>query len=124
MADTATAINPQSLAELISQLKVGNQNLSKALVNLNATLAAIFPQRLGSFTMAAAVSTTVSNVNVTASSKIVLSPTNAAAATLQGSAKCLYISALVAGTSFTVTTGSGVAATGGGTFDYALFNPV
>src|SRR6185312_4956533 len=98
------------LSELVNQLKQGNQNLSKELVNLNTTIGNIFPQALGSFTMAAAASTTVSDTNVATNSKIFLTPTNATAATLQGSAKCLYISAKVAGTSFTVSIASGASA--------------
>jgi hypothetical protein len=66
----------------------------------------------GTFTMAGAASKTVTDANVTASSIIVLQATNAAAGTLQGSAKALYISAKTAGTSFAVTTASGVAAAG------------
>lgn len=74
----------------------------------------------GTLVLGAAVSTTVNNVNVTATSHLDLSPTNAAAATLMGSAKALYVSAKVAGTSFTVSTANGTAAAGTETFDYIL----
>jgi len=76
----------------------------------------------GSFTLAAAASLVVPQALVTASSFIFLQPTNAAAATLQGSNECLYISAKSAGVSFTVATAAGTAATGGETFDYLLIN--
>lgn len=74
----------------------------------------------GSFTCAGAVTTTVNNANVHAASRITLTPTNAAAATLQGSAKCLYVSARTAGTSFAVSTANAVAAGGTETFDYVI----
>ena len=73
---------------------------------------------VGSFTLSAAATTVVTNANVTSTSKIILVPTNAAAATLMGSAKALYISARTAGTSFTVATANAVAAAGTETFDY------
>lgn len=72
----------------------------------------------GSFTLAAAVTTTVNNANILATSRILLVPTNAAAATLMGSAKALYVSARTAATSFAVSTASAVAAAGTETFDY------
>jgi hypothetical protein len=51
-----------------------------------------------------------------------LFPTNSAAATLQGSAKSLYVSAKNAGASFVVTTASGASAAGGETLDYIIAN--
>jgi hypothetical protein len=76
----------------------------------------------GSFTLSAAATTTVTNANVYSDCKITLTPTNAAAATLMGGAKCLYVSAKTQGTSFAVTTGNGVAAAGTETFDYQINN--
>ena len=64
----------------------------------------------GSFTMPASATYTVTNTSVTASSRIFLTPVNAAAGTLQGSAKCLYVTA--ANGNFVVATASGVAAAG------------
>ena len=75
-----------------------------------------------SFTMAAANTKTVSNIFVTATSQIRLEPTNAAAATLMGSAKSLYISAKTAGTSFVVTTADGNNAAGTETFNYEIMD--
>jgi len=75
---------------------------------------------VGSFTLAAAATTVVNNSNVIALCKIILVPTNAAAATLMGSAKALYISARTAGTSFTVATANAAAAAGTETFDYLI----
>jgi len=66
----------------------------------------------GTFTIAAASSLVVSDVNITASSVITLQPYNAAAATVDGSAAHLYISARTAGTSFSVSTGDATAQSG------------
>lgn len=77
---------------------------------------------VGTFTCANNATTTVNNTAVTASSLIYLFPTNAAAATLEGAATKLYISARTAGTSFAVTTGNGAAAAGTETFNYLIVN--
>jgi hypothetical protein len=73
---------------------------------------------VGSFTLAAAATTVVANTNVNGASKIILMPTNAAAATLMSSSKALYVSARTFKTSFTVATADGVAAAGTETFEY------
>ncbi len=62
----------------------------------------------------------VTDALVTAACKITLTPTNAAAATLIGSAKCPYVSAKTAGASFTLSTASAGTAAGTETFDYAI----
>lgn len=74
----------------------------------------------GTFTLGAAASTTVANTSAGYWTTIMLMPTNAAAATLVGSAKALYISAKTNDTSFAVTTADGAAAAGTETFTYAL----
>jgi hypothetical protein len=76
----------------------------------------------GSFTTAVAPTTTVSQPAVQANSLIVLSPTNAAAGTLQGSAQSLYIKSISPGVSFTVATANGSNATAA-TFSYAIETP-
>jgi hypothetical protein len=76
----------------------------------------------GSFTLGAAATTAVANTNVTANSRIVCWPTNAAAALLMSGTKALYTSAKTASTSFTVATQDGTAAAGTETFDYIIFN--
>ena len=77
----------------------------------------------GTFTMGAVSSLTITQPAVQSLSTITLIPTNASAGTLQGSAKSLYISAKVAGTSFTVSTSNGVAAVGTETFSYIINTP-
>lgn len=75
----------------------------------------------GTFLCAAAASTTVTDANAKTTSKVILTPTNAAAGTLQGSAKCLYVSTKNDG-SFVVRTANAVAAAGTETFDYEIVN--
>ena len=74
----------------------------------------------GTFTMAAAATKVVSDANIVASSLVQLFPTNAAAATLMSGTKSLYVSAIVAGTSFTVATADANAAAGTETFAYRV----
>lgn len=71
----------------------------------------------GSFTCSAATTTDVTNANVQSTSRIILTPTNAAAATLMGSTKCPWITK-TAGTKFTINCGA--AAAGTETFDYVI----
>ena len=83
-----------------------------------------FPQvstlTVGSFTCAAASSTTVSEPLVSANSVILPVPTNAAAATLMAGANSLYLSARTANTSFQFSTAAGGSAAGTETFLYIL----
>jgi hypothetical protein len=100
--------------------KLRNQILSL----LVTTLQNIFPRTFGTFTLAAAATTTVTEPAVKANSDIQWTPKNAAAGTLLGSAKSLYVSAITPGVSFTVATASGAAAAGTEQFSYVLSNPV
>lgn len=79
---------------------------------------------VGTFTLAAAASTTVSNTNVFETSVVTLSPSNVAAATLMASSKSLYTAPAdyVAATSFTVKTRDGTNAAGTETFGYVINN--
>ena len=105
-------------ADIVSKLQMANENMGR-LVNI---IGGWFPRAFGSFTMSATASKTVTDANCSSSSYVVLIPTNAAAGTLQGSTKCLYVTA--ANGSFTVTTASGVAAAGTETFNYLIFTPL
>lgn len=78
----------------------------------------------GSLALAAAASTVVMQPAVQSNSFVQLTPTNAAAATLMGSSKALYISTIVAGSSFTVATADGTSAAGTEKFSYSLTTPV
>ena len=98
-----------------SKLQMGNQILGQ-LLQLFQNL---FPRTIGTFTMAAASSKVVTDANVTSASTVVLVPTNAAAGTLMGSAKSLYVT--VANGSFTVATASAASAAGTEQFKYVAF---
>lgn len=76
----------------------------------------------GTFTLAAAASTTVTQPGVKSGASISLTPTNASAATLQGSVKALYVSAVTPGASFTVSTANAASAAGTETFSYLIKN--
>ena len=78
---------------------------------------------IGSFTMtAASASTVIEDTNIKSTSSIFISPTNQAAASMQGSTQYIYVSDKTAGTSFTVTTADGTNALGTESFDYLIIN--
>lgn len=81
---------------------------------------------VGTFAMPAAASSVIANtaVKTTPASTILLTPANAAAATLAGSAKNLYAAPadFVAGVSFTVRTANATAAAGTEIFHYQVLN--
>jgi hypothetical protein len=110
------------LSDLATNGKLLNQNISLLI----QTLKTVFPQVSsiagGSFTCAASATTTVTETATAANSYIILIPTNAAAGTLMGSTKSLYISARTADTSFAVSTASAASAAGTETFIYLLIN--
>ena len=109
---------PGQVNDISTKLQIGNQ-IAAQLLDLFTNL---FPRSTGTFTMAAAATKTITDASVTTASFIVLTPTNAAAGTLQGSAKCLYVTP---GTgSFVVSTASAAAAAGTETFSFGIYNPL
>lgn len=110
------------LGDLVTTLKIANQNASLMVLALQALAASRVVT--GSFTCANAATTTVTQPAVTANSVILVMPRNAAAGTLMAGANSLYHSANTAGASFTVATAGGGAAAGTEQFSYLLFNPV
>lgn len=78
----------------------------------------------GTITLAAAATLVVPNGFTGGNSLVIITPTNAAAATLMGSSKALYVSTLSPGVSFTLATADGTNAAGGETFNYILITPV
>lgn len=106
---------------------VANSALVQAILTGNTALVAAihhaFPTITGSFTLTAAATLVVPQPAILANSVVQLIPTNAAAGTLQGSVKSLYISAIAPGVSFTVATASATNATGGETFSYYIVLP-
>jgi hypothetical protein len=98
--------------------------LVTTIATVNTTIGNVLPRVLGTFTLAAAASTVVAQPQAQANSSIRLTPTDASAATLMGSAKSLYLASISPGVSFTVSTANGTNAAGTETFQYALYNPV
>jgi hypothetical protein len=118
----AESMNPMglggNLSDLISTIKGAVQNLSA----LNSTIANIFPRTLGTFTLAAATTTNVTQPNVVALSQVYFSPTNATGALILRT-NGLFHATNTAGAGFTLSTQAG-SAVAGGTFEYFLINPV
>ena len=106
----------------LGDINTSLQAANKLMAKLVGLISGIFPRSFGTFTLSAAVSTTVTDTNATTSSIITPMPLNAAAATLIGSAKSLYFTR--AAGSFTVSTANGVAAAGTEQFAYSIQNPV
>ena len=100
-------------------IRVVNQNITQLI----QTFKGVFPRAFGTFTLPAAATITVSTTVVTANCSISWTPTNAAAGTLLGSAKCLYLSSISPGVSFTLATASGGNAAGTETFQYRISIP-
>lgn len=105
-----------TLLKTLQDLVVAMNGWTQALLN-------IWPRTTGTFTLAAAATTTVTQPNMKSTSIVVMTATNASAATLMGSAKALYVSSKTPGSGFVVSTANAVAAAGTETFDYALFSP-
>lgn len=117
---------PAGLDDVASALNNSLQNNSALMASLITALQSIFPQVTsitgGTFTLSAAATTTVLQPLTKANSIIVPVPTNAAAGTLMGGTKSLFVSARTADTSFAVRTASAVAAAGTETFLYLMVN--
>ncbi len=98
------------------------QGINQNLAGLVAVMRNAFPLSAfsGTFAMTAAATLTVADGNCQAASLIVLIDANAAAGTLQGSAKRLYATASKG--SFAVATASGAAAAGTEKFAYLIIN--
>lgn len=110
------------VTDVVTELKGIVSQLS-ALVTATKSIATAIAGRVtfGTFTLSAGASTTVAQPMIQSNSTVSLTPTNAAATNLQRTSG-LYVSAIVAGTSFTVTTGTGSAA-GTETFSYTINTP-
>lgn len=122
MSDTSGGTTPigGSLQDLVTSIKSGVIYLGK-LVQI---WAAVLPRATGTFTMAAAATKAIAETRVQANSLVTLIPTNAAAGTLQGSAKSLYIASVTAGVGFVVATAAGTNATGNEQFSYVAVNTI
>lgn len=119
-ADPSGGLSGSDLKQLAtnsSQMLVQMGNLIQALTNLLP-----FSGAIGSFTSTAGSTTTVADATVQATSHIDLTPTNAAAATLDSAATAYYVSARTVGVSFTLTTANAGAAAGTETWTYQITN--
>ena len=105
------------LVDLVSNLKNVVVNLS----HINTSIQNAFPRISGTFTLANATVTVVTQPAVGASWRMSFVPTNATGALTQRT-NGLFHSATVASTSFSVSTQSG-SAIGTETFEYIGFNP-
>lgn len=107
---------------IASAIATGNPALLGAVQSIATAILQTFPRVNGSFTLGNATTTVVTQSGITASGFPLLTPFNATAALLlrtQG----LYVSAVTAGVSFSVSTQTGVAA-GSEAFKYIVFNPL
>jgi len=122
MSDTSGGTTPigGSLQDLVTSIKSGVVYLGK-LVQI---WTAVLPRATGLFTMTATATHAVAEPRVQANSIVQLIPTNAAAGTLQGSAKFLFVSTVSAGVGFTVVTSSAANAAGTEVFTYVATSPV
>lgn len=109
-----------ALTRIASNGVLLNQQLGQLISTLSTLLP--FSGAFGTFTCSAAATTTVTNASVAANSVILITPTNAAAATLMSGATALYLSARTAGTSFAFTTANAAAAAGTETFQFLIAN--
>ena len=107
--------NLGSIQKAISSSTATFTAIQVALANIFIGAASI-----GTFTMAAAATKTVTDANVKASSYVIVFPLNAAAGTLQGASTCLYTAAGPG--SFTASTASGGNAAGTEQFSYLVLN--
>lgn len=105
-----------------SLLSVG-QNIVNAINGLIAAFSSGTPRLLGTFAMPAAASLTVPQPGIESGAFVSITATNAAAGTLMGSVKSLYVSSITAGTGFSVATANAAAAAGTETFNYEVVNP-
>lgn len=106
--------------DMLSQAGGINENLAKIAATLQNRFA--LSAFTGSFVLTATPALNVADTNVKAASVVLLQAMNAAAGTLMGSTRALYISARSAGASFQVATASGAAAAGGEAFAYVIVN--
>lgn len=110
----------QFLARIATNGSMLNQQMGQLIQMFDGILP--FSGTIGSFTCAAAATTTVTEAFTQANSVILITPTNAAAGTLQAGTNHLYLSARTAGVSFAFATAAAGAAAGTETFIYIVVN--
>ena len=95
--------------------------INTSVIALNTSILSSFPRISGTFTLANATITVVTQPLVGATWKVAFVPTNATGALTQRT-QGLFVSAVTAGSSFSVSTQSN-SALGTETFEYIGFNP-
>lgn len=106
-----------STTDVVTQMKAANTQLGA----IASTFAGAFPRITGTFTLAAATTTVVTQPQVAANSVLLLTATNATAA-LTVRTLGIFHSANTPGSSFSVSTQNGAAA-GTESFEYTLVTP-
>lgn len=110
-----------AIDDLVSTMQGGVQNLGQ----LVQVMSAIFPRSIGTFILTSGSATTaVAQPKMVANGMVAWFPTNAAAGTLQGSAKNLYLASVSAGVGFSLVTSNGQTAAGTESFTYVAINPI
>jgi hypothetical protein len=104
-----------------TSLVTGNANLVAAIAAVATAIINVFPQAMGSFTLANATTTTISQTGLKSGGFPLWAPTNLTAA-LTVLNHGLYLSVVTAGSGFVVSTATGVAS-GSETFLYGIVNP-
>jgi len=121
--NNSTGVRSERNTVLRSTLGLANRQMQQYTNSLRGNRTSFDPL-VGTVTLDAAAETVIPNANVHTGlgveTAILLTPANAAAATLQGSVKCLYPSARVHATSITIKTANAAAAAGTETFIYEL----
>lgn len=115
----ASATGDSASRDGLSDIATKLDNSNRLLGQLIQAIKDLGPLSTGSFTMDAAASKAVSDTYCATSSFVVITPANAAAATLVSGASSPYWAA--AAGSFTVSTADGSSAAGTETFNYAIF---
>ncbi len=106
-----------SLDDLVSTMQGGVRNIGQ----LTLTLQAAFPRINGTFALSAATTTVVTQPSIAANAVVQFSAINATAGLIMLT-NGLFVLTHTAGSSFTMSTVSG-SATSGGIFSYTVTNP-
>jgi hypothetical protein len=106
-----------TIDDLVNNLKNGVVNIGQ----IAQTLGNAFPRVSGTFTLANATVTAITQPGIVANGFPIWAPTNAAAALIERTAG-LYVASVTAGTGFSMSTQTGTAQ-GTETFSYVLYNP-
>lgn len=140
-----TALSNASIGDMNTQLKLANQNMSlliqtvsasvgtlvlqigslnTSILAINTTISSVFPRISGTLTLSGTATTTVTQPAVATNSIISWTPLNAAAGTIEGSAKKLFLSAQNVGSNFVLKTSNAGTTAGTESFQYWIWNPI